>query len=207
MRQEGAICVLTGERGSGKTMVCTQVVAEARARGLDVAGLLTGRSGPEPGDPRQVIDLHSGESRPFGAQERSGDPAEDSDSRAPESPAPGAGGAASTQSDSLTPGWGYAADVFAWANEVLSRATPCDLLVVDEVGPLELLGGRGWVQALGVLRDRDFGMALVVCRPGLLDELEASLGAPPARVFQAELENADELAAAVIAEMLDGLRR
>jgi hypothetical protein len=154
-----------------------------------------------------VIDLRSGASRLFGVQERSGDPADNSDSRVPESPAPAAGAAASTQSDPLTPGWGYSADVFAWANEVLSEATPCDLLVVDEVGPLELLGGRGWVQALDLLRDRDFGMALAVCRPSLLQALEASLGSPPARVFQADPENTDELAAAVIAEMLDGLRR
>ena len=209
MRRRGTICVLTGERGSGKTSICTQVVADARAHGLDVAGLLTGRSGPEPGDPRQVIDLRSGDSRPFGVQERNGSPARGPYSRTQRGPAPltlGSGGAASAQSDPLTPGWGYAADVFAWANEVLSQATPCDLFVVDEVGPLELVGGRGWVRALDVLRDRDFGMALVVCRPGLLDELEASLGGPPARIFQAELENADELAGAILAEMPDGSR-
>ncbi len=205
MRQEGVIYVLTGERGSGKTLICTQVVADARARGLDVAGLLTGRSGPEPGDPRQVIDLRSGDSRLFGIQERNGTSAGDSFSRTrkgPAPPAPGPSDAASVQSDPLTAGWGYAADVFAWANEVLSQAAPCDLLVVDEVGSLELLGGRGWVQALEVLRDGDFGMALVVCRAGLLDELEAALGAAPARVFRAEPEHTDELAATILAEML-----
>jgi nucleoside-triphosphatase THEP1 len=205
MRQRGAIYVLTGERGSGKTLICTQIVADARARGLDVAGLLTGRSGPEPGDPRQVVDLRSGESRPFGTQEHSGSHGGGSGTEAQKDPvqeAPGSAGAVSPVSDPLTPGWGYAADVFEWADEVLSRATPCDLLVVDEVGPLELLGARGWVRALELLREHDFRMALVVCRPDLLDELEASLGAPPEGVFRADPENADELAATMLGEML-----
>jgi nucleoside-triphosphatase THEP1 len=205
MAQRGAIYVLTGERGSGKSLICTQIVADARARGLDVAGLLTGRSGPEPGDPRQVVDLRSGESRTFGAQERgdhtssvSGVGALEAGTRAPRARAD----AVSNRSDPLTPGWDYAAEVFSWANEVLTHATPCDLLVVDEVGPLELLGGRGWVKALEVLRERDFRMALVVCRPELLDELEASLGDSPERVFRVDLENADELAATILEEML-----
>jgi nucleoside-triphosphatase THEP1 len=182
MGPRGAVYVLTGERGTGKTLVCTQLVAAARARGLDVAGIVTGRSGPEPGDPRQVVDLRSGESRPFGAKTSHDD--------------------ASTSSNPLTPGWEYEGEVFDWANEALGRATPCDLLIVDEVGPLELEGGRGWMQALAVLRSRDFGAALVVCRPSLLDDLEASLGAPPAGVFEASLERSDALTDTIMEEVL-----
>jgi len=205
MRPRGAVYVLTGERGSGKTMVCAEVAADARARGLDVAGILTGRSGPEPGDPRQVVDLRSGESRPFGTQAPHDDAGARPKVRPPRAAAarvPGAVATAGTNSDPLTPGWEYESEAFAWANEVLSSATPCDLLIVDEVGPLELQGGRGWAQAIEVLRARDFGAALVVCRPGLLDELEASLGGPPAGVFRADLENSDALTATILEEML-----
>ena len=205
MRERGAIYVLTGERGSGKTYICTQVVADARARGLDVAGLLTGRSGPEPGDPREVVDLRSGDARLFGVQSVGEEPTSwsvperssgDATDASPDS------AAGSSHSDPLTPGWEYRSDVFAWGDQVLSRATPCDLLVVDEVGPLELQGGRGWVKALEVLRKHDFAAALVVCRPELLDELEQSLGEAPAHVFEAQLATADALAATIAAEIL-----
>jgi hypothetical protein len=203
MRPKGAVYVLTGERGSGKTLVCTELVAAARARGLDVAGILTGLSGLEPDGPRQVIDIRSGSSRLFGAQTANDEAGATSRGRRPRSAAGnGAGRAtAGTSSDLLTPGWEYEAEVFAWADEVLSRATPCDLLIVDELGPLELLGGRGWVGALSVLRAGDFVAALVVCRPGLLDELEASLDRPPAHLFEAVLETSDTLPAAILKEM------
>jgi nucleoside-triphosphatase THEP1 len=176
MQARGAYYVLTGERDSGKTLVCTELAAEGRARGLDVAGILTARSGRGLHAPRQVIDLRSGASRLFGAPSQTG-------------------------ADPLTPGWEVDADVFVWATQVLSAAAPCDLLIVDEVGPLELLGGRGWELALDVLRKGDFGASLVVCRPSLLDKLEAGLGSLPARLFEAEPEQTDSLPDLILAEM------
>jgi nucleoside-triphosphatase THEP1 len=177
MQARGAYYVLTGERDSGKTLLCTDLAAEARARDLDVAGILTAQSGPGLHAPRQVIELRSGASREFGAP-------------------------AQTSTDPLTPGWELQSGVFEWVTEVLSAATPCDLLIVDEVGPLELLGGRGWVQALEVLRNGDFGAGLVVCRRTLLKELEASLGGPPAGLFEAGQHQSDDLADIMLMEML-----
>lgn len=176
MQARGAYYVLTGERGSGKTLVCTDLAAEARARDLDVAGILTAPSGSGAHAPRQVIDLRSGTSRRFGAPVEGGD-------------------------DPLTPGWEYEAAVFAWVTEVLSMATPCDLLIVDEVGPLELVGGRGWVSALAVLRGGQFGAALVVCRPSLLAGLEASLGSAPAGLFKADPATSDTLPDTILEKM------
>ena len=181
--------VLTGEHGSGKTSVCTQVVAGVQARGLDAAGIITGRSGPEPDAPREVMDVRSGSRRLFGA-------------RTTKTPA---GDAHSTDftSDPLTPRWKYGLEVFTWASEVLSSATPCDLLLVDEVGPLELLGNRGWVSALDVLRGGDFQAALVVCRPSLVDALEDAIQRPLAGSFEADLENIDLVEGPVEAVLSD----
>ena len=178
MQPRGAYYVLTGDRDSGKTLVCTDLAAEGRARGLDVAGIMTAPSGAGLHAPRQVIDLRSGASRMFGIPAQVG-------------------------TDPLTPGWDIDSDVFAWATEALSAATPCDLLIVDEVGPLELLDGRGWVHALEVLREGDFGAGLVVCRPSLLDALVASLGNPPARSFRADPKKSDSLPELILAEMFD----
>ncbi len=176
MQDRGTYYVLTGERSTGKTLVCTDLVAEGRARGLDVAGIITAPSGPELHAPRQVIDIRSGSSRLFGVPSESG-------------------------ADRLTPKWELDTDVFAWATEVLIAATPCDLLVVDEIGPLELTGGRGWVGVLEVLRNGDFGAALVVCRTSLLGELETSLGAAPAEVFETDPEQNQALPDLILAKM------
>ena len=177
MQARGAYYVLTGERDSGKTMLCTDLAAEARARNLDVAGILTAQSGPGLHAPRQVIDLRSGSSRLFGAPVEAG-------------------------IDPLTPGWEVDSNVFAWATEVLSVATPCDLLIVDELGPLELVGGRGWVNALDVLAKGDYGAALVVCRPSLLQQLETSLGRPPVEVFKLDPKESDTLPDLILKKML-----
>jgi nucleoside-triphosphatase THEP1 len=207
-RPEGAVYVITGERGAGKSMVCARVADDARRRGLTVAGILTECSGPEQGAPRTVVDLSSGESKPFGTQATQGETrvaAAGADSRrytAAGGPPGAAAPAERTTSDSLTPGWEFESEVFAWANKALSRATPCDLLIVDEVGPLELLGGRGWAKALGVLRAREFRAALVVCRPGLLEELANCLGMPLAGVFAVDPRTLDALPATIVEEAL-----
>ena len=180
---------LTGEHGSGKTSVCTQVTAGARARGLDVAGIITSRSGPEPDAPREVMDVRSGSRRLFGA-------------RTAKTAAVDAHNADFTF-DPLTPRWKYESEVFTWASEVLSNATPCDLLLVDEVGPLELLGGRGWASALDVLRKGDFQAALVVCRPRLMDALEDAIQRPLAGSFEADLEKIDGLSALMVGAMFE----
>jgi nucleoside-triphosphatase THEP1 len=178
----GLIYVITGERGSGKSTVCAQVARDAAGRGMAVAGILTERCSPEPGAARRVVDLRSGEAKPFGVQSVGG---------------PGLG-----QSDPLTPSWEFDSEGFAWANEVFARSTPCDLLIVDEVGPLELLGSRGWAAALAALSSRDFGAALVVCRPGLLAQLETSLGGPPSRLLAVDAETRDGLPATIVEALL-----
>jgi nucleoside-triphosphatase THEP1 len=90
----------------------------------------------------------------------------------------------------------------------LVHATPCDVLVVDELGPIELLGGRGWANALEVLRLGHFGTALVVCRPELLGVLEAKLGELPSgrmAVVVLTEENRDTSALELGRELCDGI--
>lgn len=81
-------------------------------------------------------------------------------------------------------------EVLAWGAEVLARRVPCDLLVVDEVGPLEL-GGGGWAVGLDVLRSGDFRLGLAVVRPELLAEVQARL--PGAQSVEVTRENRDGL--------------
>ena len=58
----------------------------------------------------------------------------------------------------------FNADTLEWGAAVLNRATPCDLLLVDELGPLELKRGEGWVNALEILRAGQF--QFTTCKTG-----------------------------------------
>jgi nucleoside-triphosphatase THEP1 len=192
------IFVITGERGAGKSTVCARVAEDGRRRGLSLAGLLTERGPdlPDRPDTRQVVDLAGGTVRPFGAHRRENEERE----CGPSASVPAG------DTDPLTPGWHYEDEVFAWGNEVLRRAAGCDLLVIDEVGPLELRGSRGWVRALDVLCSRAFGAAVVVCRPWLVDELLALLGEPVPLVLEVTETSRDALPASIadaVAESVD----
>ena len=86
----------------------------------------------------------------------------------------------------------------AWGAEVLARATPCDLLVVDELGPLEVERGEGWAAALDLLRTGAFRLAFVVVRPELVDRVRQALELPPSVVVEVTPQNRDRLPAALL---------
>jgi len=154
--------IVTGSRGVGKSILCRRIAEVARDAGLRVAGILTEREsalprseqpGGGPGGDRYLVDLSTGDRTRFSRANPDGE----------------------AVADALTPGFRFDPGVFERGARALADATPCDLLVIDELGPLELLGDRGWVDALEVLRRGEFGSALVVCRPGLLQALEQKL--------------------------------
>ena len=150
MKARPSIVILSGEAGSGKTTICTQVVA--LAQGLVVAGVLTlprFAGGCKVG--LDVEDIRTGQRRPLAERVEATD-----------GPA--------------TEGWHFHADGLAWGSMILRRATPCDLLVIDELGPLELAQGQGWMVGLDLLRASRYRLALVVVRPALLPCFRERLG-------------------------------
>jgi nucleoside-triphosphatase THEP1 len=155
----GHIVILSGPPGSGKTTACRQLAALARQRGLDCAGLVCPARFHESRKVGiDVLDLRTGESRPL--------------AEADQLPAALRTGA-----------YRFDAEAVAWGAAVLDAACPCDLLVVDEIGPLELERGLGWANALNVLCDGQFGLAVVVVRPGLLDVFHIMMGDLSADLF------------------------
>lgn len=85
-----------------------------------------------------------------------------------------------------------------WGEGVLARAVPCDLLVVDELGPLEVERGEGWTKAFDLLRTGSFRLALVVVRPELVAEVLRRLELSPSAVVEVTLQNRDRLPAALV---------
>jgi len=152
--ERGPIAILTGERDSGKTSACRRLVEQARLEGLDCAGLLApARFAGSSRVGSDVLDLRTGERRPFSYL-------------SPDEGAPFASTPARHRVD---------AAVSDWAASRLDRACPCDLLIVDEIGPLELERGEGWQNALEIARRGDFGLAVLVVRSRLVPALLAAI--------------------------------
>jgi len=172
------VVLLMGERGVGKTHLCQRVVQLAQERGYDCAGVLSPAAFA---DGKKVainlIDVATGEERLLAV-------ADD---------APG---------DVRWGRYRFVSSTLQWATKRLRRAVPCDLLVVDELGPLELESKGGLVEALDILRGGGFGLGLVVIRPELLDSLKERLQSAECLVLRVTLANRDRLPGQVLT-MLD----
>ncbi|MCC6189912.1 MAG: hypothetical protein IT318_12830 [Anaerolineales bacterium] len=142
---QAAIHIVTGPGGTGKTTLCARIADGAAAVRLMVAGVIS----PAVFDQAEkvgidVIALRARERRRLAALSN---------------PAAGA---------THTRRWSFDAETLSWADAVLQAATPCDLLVVDELGPLEFERGEGWPAGLAAVDAGRYRWALVVVRRELL---------------------------------------
>lgn len=143
----GRIILLSGEIQSGKTSLCLEIVDQARRQGYRLGGLVS------PGVFQKgekfaidLLDIKSGERRRLAL----------------------ASGSRSTALE--TRRWSFYPETVDWGNRVLEAALPCDLLVIDELGPLEFQRGQGWVNGFKAVDSGDFRSALLVIRPSLVEE-------------------------------------
>lgn len=145
------LILLSGRRGAGKTAFCRRLAQQARALGLRLAGLVSPaefRNGEKIAI--HVMDLVSSERRLLARP--------------------------NTRRDFgpyATSAWEFLPETVAWANELLAQIGDCDLLIIDELGPLELEQGGGWQAALDVIQARRYFIAVVVIRPELLAAAQA----------------------------------
>lgn len=143
---EPILFLITGSRGSGKTTFCDLLARSAREAGWNVAGII---------------------SRPvFEGSQRTAIDAEDLSS--------GAVRRLAVRSQSPTPGskhWAFDDAALDWGNHVFSNSTPCDLLIVDELGPLEIDRGEGWQAGLAAVNSKAYAVAVVVVRAELLGSI------------------------------------
>ena len=142
--------LVTGLSGAGKTTWCGDLVRQAQARGLRVAGLWSPavfENGRKTGI--DLVALHSQARRRL-ANLRDKTPV----------------ALATIQ-------WAFDPEVIAWGNAVLRELPQNDLLIVDELGPLEFIRQEGLLEGLRLIDDGRYRVAMVVIRPSLLPQAQA----------------------------------
>jgi len=153
------IFILTGAVGSGKTTFLRGLVDELRAAGVPFDGFLSLRvmtDGETEG--YDLLDIREGRSRPLLRRTDSGN------------------------GQRVGP-YFLLPEGLAKANEIIHRSGDDDLLVADEIGPLELEGRGLWPTLKDVLLDVR-RRSLVVLRAGLLGEFRTVFARTQVRIVE-----------------------
>jgi len=173
------VLLLTAPSGLGKTTACLRAVELAQARGLRVGGLL---SLPviQAGVKTAITlrDIRTGRERVLARENQDG--------------------------NGLQVGiWTFDPKSLAWGQQVLAWLKPCDLLVIDEIGPLELELGQGLTKALDVLRRGAYHLALVTVRPTLVETVAAQLEGLKVSIAVLDEQNRDQQPQAIVAQCFE----
>lgn len=154
-----ALYLVAGEKNSGKTSWCRELVAAAHAGGQSVRGLLSEPvllSGHKVAI--DLVDIAGRERRRLAVL------------RAWPGAVPFA--TALQRQGAVLPAagrWDFDPAVLAWGNEILRRQGQSDLLVVDEIGPLEFNQGGGLQAAFTALSAERYRLGFLTVRPNLVD--------------------------------------
>ncbi len=180
------IGLLTGPVGVGKTTIAERVVGRAVRRGVVCGGLLAPAMKNACGQKVGIwgVDVLGGERRVLARTDR-----------APSGLSPSG---QSLGGPAVGP-YSFDAEALDWAVAAIEGAVgACHLLVVDEIGKLELWQDAGLAPVLPQLTTCEVHRALVLVRESLLAELQDRLGPVDQVVFEASEENREALPAQIV---------
>ncbi len=156
--------VISGPSGAGKTKLCADMTAQTQENGVTVGGLICPavfEGGKKIGI--DLLDISSGKRQRLATH--------------------------SCDMDNSTIGcWQMDESMIAWGNQILTGLKDEDVIVIDEIGPLEFEKGCGFQEALRLLDEDRYRTALVAVRPALLTR--ACSRWPQAQVLMLEKEGA-----------------
>jgi len=146
------LIIITGSSGSGKTGWCLELIRQARIHGIEPVGLVS------PAVFEQsvkigidLVDITNNERHLLGVKR------DEFHRRLPE------------QRGFAQLHWLIDPEVLDWGNRILlGLSTKCDLLLLDELGPLEFLANNGLTVGMSLIDRKEYRLACVVVRPNLV---------------------------------------
>jgi nucleoside-triphosphatase len=143
---------LIGERGCGKTSLILYLVEAFQKSGLAPAGVVSiGIFEQGEKVAIEVLDLMSGTSRLLARLRKE------------------------VVTDLRFGDWSFYPETFEWANYQLGSISQTELLIVDEIGPLELEQGGGFKVGLSLFEKGNFHLGIMTARPKCVEDLQNRL--------------------------------
>jgi nucleoside-triphosphatase len=139
------VILLTGKREVGKTNLLVRLLQECQTQKIAAAGVISPAVFSEGHKTAiDLLNLRGGEVRRLADLRTDG------------------------SAGIMTDRWVFTESTLEWGNQVLASASPCDLLIVDELGPIELQRGLGLQNGIGAVTKGEFCAAIAVIRPELI---------------------------------------
>ncbi len=151
--------IVTGVQGSGKTTFCQVLICQAQKKDWRIAGVLSPpilESDEKVGI--NIVDLSTNQRKRLAKTREEG------------------------MDGPQTIRWAFNEEALAWGNAVLGSVSSCDLLIVDELGPLEFERNEGWMNGFSAVDAGEYKFAVIVVRPQLV--VQALEKWPDAKVIE-----------------------
>lgn len=152
------LILVSGKIGSGKTTFVKALTAQLYSLGYDIAGILS--TGNETKESQRtgyfLSDIITGEKRLLCHQE--------------------------SNDQGITTGkYHFVNDSIKWGNAILGEAINHNkqIIVLDEVGPLELIQNKGWRPSLEKLLKDFHGVIILVIRENMVNEFRMQFNVTP----------------------------
>jgi nucleoside-triphosphatase THEP1 len=145
----GKILILSGDIDSGKSTLCLHLLERIKTTHLDVKGIISPPGG-ENGSKSEIkiLNVATGEMRNLATLNTT------------------------NPQGVYTTRWQFINESLDWGNKILLQSTPCDVLIIDELGPLELERHEGWQGGLTAVDSRNYALAILVVRPRLIRNIK-----------------------------------
>ncbi|MEA3407083.1 MAG: nucleoside-triphosphatase [Chloroflexota bacterium] len=150
------IILLTGPKRSGKTTACRRFVENGRRANMAIGGIVSPARYDHRGQKRgiDIIDLTTGQRRALATT-------------------------ASSPQEATVGKYRFYPGAIRWARRraLSALAAPLDVVIVDEIGPLELEQKQGFATALDRLSTSRAKIAILIVRDSLVSQLQEKLKA------------------------------
>jgi len=157
------LIIITGATGIGKTTVCEKVVKIIRSSGYSCGGILTHKAAHES---LIALDIQTGERLILASNDNTFD-------------------------GPRTPRYSFNPEAIKFGIRAINKAIDSDVLIIDELGHLEL-AGEGFAKGLELVKTGRAKNSILVIRKELLPAFLAQLGDNPA-IFEITVSTRERL--------------